>query len=96
MAETFNHDSINIPFFAHESIIDRLDRTIRRLWILCIILFSLFVLTNGAWIYYEATITTETTMIDQEVQSDEGDNNLINAVGGEINYGNSDKAKDSD
>lgn len=87
---------VSIPYFAHEGSLDRLDRLNKRLWILCIILFSAFVFTNCAWIYYEATVTTETTMIEQEVESDADNNNLLNAVGGEINYGDKDKAEDSD
>ena len=99
MANTYSgseSSTVNVPYIVHEGTIDRLDRTIKKLWILCIVLFVAFVITNGTWIYYEATVTTEATMIEQDVQSDEGDNNLINAVGGEINYGDTNKTEGSD
>lgn len=79
----------DIPYIVHEATVDRLDRTIRRLWVLCIIVFSLFVVTNGAWIIYEVSITDEVVMIKQEAESDEGDNNLFNAINGDMNYGES-------
>lgn len=43
-----------IPYFVHEGEVARLERTIKRLWILCIVIFVAFVLSNAAWIYYEA------------------------------------------
>lgn len=43
----------NIPYFAHEGAMARMERTNRRLWILCIILIVLLTLTNSAWIWYE-------------------------------------------
>ena len=43
----------NIPYFCHEAIMARMERTIRRLWILCIILIVLLAGSNAAWIWYE-------------------------------------------
>ena len=42
-----------IPYFCHEGDMARAERTIKRLWILCIILIILLVGTNIAWIVYE-------------------------------------------
>lgn len=42
-----------IPYFCHEGDMARAERTIKRLWILCIILIILLVSTNIAWIVYE-------------------------------------------
>lgn len=39
-----------ISYFEHESTMARLERTIRRLWILTMVLFAVFVITNAAWI----------------------------------------------
>lgn len=42
-----------IPYFCHEGEMARAERTIKRLWILCILLIVLLVGTNIAWIVYE-------------------------------------------
>lgn len=42
-----------IPYYFHEGDMARAERTIRRLWILCILLIVLLVGTNIAWIVYE-------------------------------------------
>lgn len=54
----------------------RQERTIKRLWILLILVISLLVATNGAWIWYESQWeVVETTEITQE--NDGGYNNYI-------------------
>lgn len=80
----------NLTPFAIESCIAALERTIRRLWILCILLAVFLVASNAAWIYYESQWqvvqeTTETTTVDVEGDSAvgiAGDNN-------EVRYGDS-------
>lgn len=73
-----------VPYFTYEDVVVRLERTIKRLWILCIVIFVAFVLSNGLWIYYESqweTVQTTTT-----IDADQGDG--VNMVsGGDINYG---------
>lgn len=71
-----------IPYMVHESAMARLERTIRRLWILCIIIFLAFVVSNGAWIYYESQFTDEVTEITQTVDSD---NRGVSSISGDIN-----------
>lgn len=52
------------------------ERTIKRLWVIIILLIVLFVGTNAAWIYYESQWeVVETTEITQE--NDGGFNNYI-------------------
>lgn len=52
------------------------ERTIKRLWVIIILLIVLFVGTNAAWIYYESQWeVVETTEITQE--NDGGYNNYI-------------------
>jgi len=69
--------------FKDEVIIATLERTIKRLWILNIILILLLAASNAAWIYYESQfedVTTET--VEQDV--DTGDNNgdtIVNGIG---------------
>ena len=78
----------NVPYIAYESALDRSDRTIRRLWILCIVLAVLLVATNVAWFLYERQFeTVETTTIEQEVEIGDGDGDtIVNGIG-DVNYG---------
>lgn len=69
----------SISYAAHEGMMARMERTIRRLWILCIILIILLAGTNGAWIWYESQFEDATTTeITQDVNSDDGGNAVIN------------------
>lgn len=60
----------NIPYIFHESMMARQERTIRRLWILCIVIFLAFVGSNAAWIYYESQFTEE--VVTQDVDTGNG------------------------
>lgn len=72
-----------IPFFAHEEQMARLDNTIKRLWILCILLVLLLVGTNIAWIVYESQF--EDVVVTQ--QNEDGYNNYV-GNDGDIYNGN--------
>ena len=76
-----------IPYFVHEGVVARMERTNRRLWILCIILIVLLAATNGAWIYYESQFTDETLTVTQE--NADGYNNYI-GNDGDITSGTAD------
>ena len=82
-----------IPFIVHESMMARFERTIRRLWILCVIMFLAFVVSNGLWIYYESqwevVETTEQTVTQRNNGGD------ISFVGGDY-YGNADSSNEED
>lgn len=69
-----------IPFYAHESMMTRMERTIRRLWILCIVLILLLAGTNAAWFWYENSF--EDVVITAEQSAETGNNY---AVGGDMN-----------
>lgn len=70
----------------------REERTIKRLWILLIIVISLLVATNAAWIWYESQCAvSETTEITQE--NDGGYNNYI-GNDGDIYNGETDNTND--
>lgn len=43
-----------VPFIVFEDTVIRLERTIKKLWILCIIIFIACVVSNACWIYYES------------------------------------------
>ena len=82
----------DVPYLVHEEAMVKLERTIKRLWILCIIIFLAFVISNGIWIYYESqwqyVETTNTNEISQEVTS-EG-----NATIGDVNINGESKSDD--
>lgn len=63
----------NIPYFAHEGIMARMERTIKRLWVLCIVLIILLAGSNAAWLWYESQFEDESTTVTQELNSDGGD-----------------------
>ena len=74
----------DIPYIAHESAQARQERTIKRLWVLCIIMFIVCMVSNAAWAYYESQFATETTQIEAQQDTLNGGNNYI--VNGN-NYG---------
>ena len=65
--------------FKAETIMSMIERTIRRLWILCIILVVLLVMTNVCWIYYESQFVEEETAVTQELETgNNGGDAIIN------------------
>ena len=62
-----------VPYVVHESDMARQERTIKRLWILLLILIVLFVGSNGWWIWRESQF--EDITITQE--NEDGYNNFI-------------------
>ena len=73
----------DVPYVVHEGIVTRLERTNKRLWILCIILIISLIGSNIAWIYYESQWQYVESTTTQEVdQSGSGDNQVI---GGDYN-----------
>lgn len=81
----------DVPYIAHESAMVRQERTIKRLWILCIVIFTAFVISNGAWLYYQSQFDTVKTEIEAEQDAQGGGTNYI--VNG--NYGET-KGQDYD
>ena len=67
-----------VPFIVHESEVARLERVIKRLWIMCIIVFVALVLSNASWVYYESQL--EDIAIDQEVETETG-NAYVSGMG---------------
>ena len=65
----------NVPYLVHESAMARMERTIRRLWILLIMLVVLLVGSNALWLWYESQFETVTTSV--EMQNERGYNNYI-------------------
>lgn len=80
MADKNDKDVITIPYLVHEGDMARQERTIKRLWILCIVLVVLLTGSNAFWFYYESQFeeVVETT---QEVTQENSDG-VNNFVGG--------------
>lgn len=79
-----------VSFVAFESMKATMERTIKRLWILAIILVLLLFGSNAAWIYYENSFTDEIT---ETYTADTGNGNGIAVASREGNvntYGTSD------
>lgn len=58
------------------------ERTIKRLWIVILVLIIALIGTNGAWLYYESQFET----IETTIEADQGEG--VNIVGGgDVNYG---------
>lgn len=79
-----------VPYVAHEADMARQERTIKRLWILLLVMLVLLVGTNGAWIYYESQFAEETTTVEQDIETGDGDAFIAGV--GDVNYGQ-DQAK---
>lgn len=81
--ENCTHRPDPVPFAVHESAMARMERTIRRLWILLIVLVVLLVGSNALWIWYESQF--EDVSVEQEVDTGEGDAFVVG--NGDLNYG---------
>lgn len=92
MSENDRISDSKLAYLIYEGSLVRSDRSNRRLWVLCIILTILLVVTNGAWIYYESQFEmVETTSIKAEQETDGGGDNII--VGGDYGETKSDDNK---
>lgn len=81
-------ENVKIDYIAFESVTSRQERTIKRLWILCLVLIIALLGTNAGWIYYESQWqVVENTTVTQDVDaSTEGGGDLhLNTVGGDYN-----------
>jgi hypothetical protein len=62
----------SVSYIVHEGMMARQERTIKRLWILCIIIFLALIGTNAGWIYYESQFVDEVTESVESVADDGG------------------------
>lgn len=69
--------------FTFESAMAIAERTIKRLWVVVILLIVLFVGTNLAWIIYENSF--QDISIEQEAEADDG-GVAFNSNGGKVTY----------
>lgn len=68
---------MNIPYFVAEGMIDRQSKTIRRLWVMCLLLIVLLVGTNALWLYYESQFMYVEETVEQDIDTGEGDSTII-------------------
>ena len=66
-----NEEIKMISYAVHEGAVARQERTIKRLWILCILIFVCLIGTNAAWIFYE--MQYEDVVVTQDVDTGNGD-----------------------
>ena len=78
-------NQLTVSYLAYESSMARLERIIKRLWILCIICFLALIATNGAWIYYESQY--QDVVVTQDVDS--GSAPAVISGTGDVTYGTS-------
>jgi len=69
--------------YIHDAYTSMAERTIRRLWILCIVMFLALVGSNLAWLYYDSQFTEEETTTIDASQDGSGINIL---GGGNVSY----------
>lgn len=74
-----------VPYVAHEADMARQERTIKRLWILLLVMLVLLVGTNGAWIYFESQFVEESCTF--EANTDDGGTAIANGDGEVYYYG---------
>ena len=67
-----------VPYYLHESEMARMERQIKRLFILCVIMFVALIGTNAGWIWYESQY--EDVVVTQEAEAEDG-NIRLNGVG---------------
>ena len=72
----------NVGTYTLEAMMARMDRIIKRLWIVILLLIVLLVASNCAWLWYESQYETETVTTQTVTQhTDTGGNNDF--VGGD-------------
>lgn len=81
----------DVSYIVWESAQARYERIIKRLWILCVIMFVAFVGSNAAWVYYQAQFDTVTTQIEAEQDAQDGNNYIVNGNYGETTGQNHDE-----
>lgn len=87
-------DDKYISLYTHEAETARLERIIKRLWILAIIIFAALIVTNGAWIYYKSQweVVEETTAeqtVTQDVRATGDSDAVLAGIGDATNGGES-------
>lgn len=79
----------SVPYIVHESDMSRLERQLKRLWIVVLVLIFMLVGSNCAWLWYENQFETVETVQEVVQEADNGENHFIGGdVIGETDYTN--------
>ena len=70
-----------VPFAAYETAVDSMRYTIKRLWVLAILLALMLFGSNAAWIYYESQWEVVETTETYEATTDGGGTAIANGSG---------------
>ena len=71
-----------VPYIVHEGDMARMERSNRRLWIIVLVLIVLLVGSNIAWLCYENSMEeVSTTTVEQEVETEDGGDAIVNGTG---------------
>lgn len=70
---------VNVPYLVHEGDMSRLERQLKRLWIVILVLIFLLVGSNCAWLWYESQFETVDTV--EEIVVDADENGIANYIG---------------
>lgn len=79
----------SVPYIVHESEVARLERVIKRLWILAIIIFIALVGTNAFWIWNESQYMDEVVTETYTAENDGNGNAIANGKGSVVINGES-------
>ena len=64
----------DVPYIEDKSAVARLERVIKRLWVLVLALIILLCASNAAWIWYESQFEEVKTVETYEANADNGGN----------------------
>lgn len=70
----------DVPYMVHEDDMARLERTVKRVWILCIILITALIGSNAGWIWYESQFIDEVS-VEQDAEWEDGSHIILNGTG---------------
>ena len=71
----------DVPYIVHEGAVARLERVIKRLWVLVLALIILLCASNAAWIWCESQFEEVKTVETYEANADNGGNAIANGSG---------------
>lgn len=83
-----------VPYYVYEGEQARAERHIKRLWILCIVIFLALVGTNAGWIIYESQFEDVTMTVTQDTPS--GNNSYIGRDGNITNGATNDYSQETE
>lgn len=69
----------SVPYIVHESDMSRLERQLKRLWVVILVLIFLLVGSNCAWLWRESQFETVETV--EEIVVDADENGIANYIG---------------